>query len=208
MNPTASRTLMILAALILSIAHSPARAQKNPQSVYEPESKPGAGQRFLQKFVGDWDVAKTFFSPRGGKPVRIKGTCQQTMINGGRFLRSAFVFQDGDHKTTGIGLIGFEPGNGLFTSVWTDSRGTRMSVRHSHEPFNGKEIVLYSVSLDPSGQARWKTRTLTRLTDDGNKIVHRQYLVGRDGKEQLLMELILTRKSASPSGTEQQSSHP
>jgi len=32
-------------------------------------------------------------------------------------------------KTTGTGLIGFEPETGKFTSVWIDSRQTRMSLR-------------------------------------------------------------------------------
>ena len=29
---------------------------------------------------------------------------------------------DGKFKTTGTGMIGFEPETGLFTSVWVDSR--------------------------------------------------------------------------------------
>jgi hypothetical protein len=65
--------------------------------------------------VGDWEVAKTFH-PRSGDPVRQKGECRQTMIHGGQFLQSDFTFH-GVEKTTGTGLIGFEPATGLFTSV-------------------------------------------------------------------------------------------
>ena len=148
--------------------------KKDPQAGYEPRSQPGAGQKLLEKYVGDWDVAKTFY-PRSGAPARQKGDCRQSMIHGGRFLRSVFVFYQGDRKTTGEGLIGFDTTSGTFTSVWTDSRATRMSLRHSKDKFNGSEIVLYSGSLDDSGKEERRSRTVTRLEQGGNKIVYRQY---------------------------------
>ncbi len=182
------------AVCLLAMAAEPAPKDKDPQSAYEPRSKPGAGQAFLVHFVGDWDVAKTFY-PRSGDPVRVKGECRQTMIHDGRFLQSEFVFHQGDQKTTGLGLIGFDPDSGKFTSVWTDSRSTRMSLRQSEDPFDGREIVLYSRSLDPKAKIGRRSRTVTRLEDDGRTIVHRQYTAGDEGKERLVMELVLTRKA-------------
>jgi hypothetical protein len=186
---------LLLSAWLVSAAEPPP-GQKDPQSTYEPRSKPGAGQKFLEKFVGDWEVVKTFH-PQTGDPVRATGECKQTMINDGRFLRSEFTFRQGDATTTGLGLIGFETDTGLFTSVWTDSRSTRMSLRQSQDKFNGEEIVLYSRSLDAGKEAR-RSRTVTRLEDDGRKIVHRQYTAGKDGMERLVMELVLTRKKEAP----------
>jgi hypothetical protein len=193
-------TVLVL-LLVCAFCRVPASAQekrpladkKDPQSAYEPRSKPGEGQKFLQKFVGDWDVAKTFH-PRSGDPVRQKGECRQTMIHGGRFLQSEFTFTRGDEKTTGTGLIGFETATGVFTSVWVDSRSTRMSFRSGKERFDGKQIVLYSGSLGSDGKSARVSRTLTRLEDDGRRIVHRQYTGGEGGKERLMMELILTKK--------------
>jgi hypothetical protein len=167
--------------------------KKDPLNSLEPRSKPGAGHKFLEAFVGDWEVVKTFH-PRTGDPVRVKGTCHQTMIQDGRFLQSDFVFQADTGKTTGMGLIGFEPESGFFTSVWIDSRQTRMSARQSEEKFNGKEIVLFSKEL--GGKAGRKSRTVTRLEDEGKKIVHRQFGVNSDETERLVMELVLTKTAA------------
>ena len=171
---------------------------KDPQSVYEPRSQPGEGQKFLQKFVGDWDVAKTFH-PRSGDPVRQKGECRQTMIHGGRFLQSDFTFRRGDEKTSGTGLIGFDPVSGLFTSVWVDSRSTRISFRQGQERFDGKQIVLHSRSLGEDGKKGRVSRTVTRLEDNDRRIVHRQYNSGEGGGDRLVMELILTKKDKGPS---------
>jgi hypothetical protein len=84
----------VLVAGCLIDGHASARDKatpdkKDPQSIYEPRSIPGAGQKFLEKFVGDWAVAKTFY-PRTGDPVRQNGECRQTMIHEGRFLRSEY----------------------------------------------------------------------------------------------------------------------
>lgn len=186
--------LVLLAAIcfLVGAGEFPPK-DKDPQSSYEPRSQPGLGQKFLQQFVGDWDVAKTFY-PRSGDPVTVKGECRQTMIHAGRFLQSEFVFKQDDKKTTGLGIIGFEPGSVKFTSVWTDSRSTRMSFRQSDDKFNGDEIVLHSQSLNPDAKDERHSWTLTRLEDDGRKIVHRQYAAGQDGKKRLVMELLLTRK--------------
>jgi hypothetical protein len=187
----------VLAALLLlipAVSGRPPQDKRDLQSDYEPRSRPGAGQAFLKKFEGDWTVDKAFY-PRSGDPVRMKGESRQTMINDGRFLKSEFVFEHDGAKSTGLGLIGFESGTGKFTSVWTDSRQTRMSMRQSQEPFNGQEIVLYSRSLAADGRPGWQSRTVTRLEDDGRKIIHRQYAPDRDKKERLMMELVLTRKA-------------
>jgi hypothetical protein len=190
--------LMLVAGSVIQPAlgqDKSSQDKKDPQATYEPRSKPGAGQKLLEKFVGDWDVAKTFV-PRSGAPSRQKGECRQTMIHGGRFLRSVFVFYQGDRKTTGEGLIGFDTATGTFTSVWTDSRATRMSLRRSKDKFNGSEIVLYSGSLDEAVKNERRSRTVTRLDDAGNKIIHRQYAISPNQPERLVMELVLTRKAA------------
>jgi Protein of unknown function (DUF1579). len=187
----------LLSALIF-VSSASCQAKSDPQSVVEPRSGPGAGQKFLEPFVGEWDVVKTFYS-RSGTASRASGTCKQTMIHEGRFLQSEFTFQQGDTKTTGLGLIGFEPATGSFTSVWTDSRATRMSLRQSKDKFDGQQIVLFSKSLSEGTDAR-SSRTQTRLEENGRKIVHRQYTAGEGGAERLMMELVMTRKGDAPGG--------
>lgn len=194
-----SRSVLALVAVPLSagLLAGPIQSQdkkldkKDPLQSFEPRSKPGAGQKFLEKFAGDWDVVKTFH-PRKGEPVRATGTCRQTMIHGGRFLQSEFTFISNTGKTTGLGLIGFEPESGKFTSVWIDSRQTRMSLRQSEDKFDGEQIVL--VSQEIGGKEGRRSKTITHLEDDGKKLIHRQYVVEANAPDRLVMELAMTRK--------------
>lgn len=188
--------LLLLAAGILvpsvGLSQDKKEDKKDPQSAIEPKSKSGVGQKFLEHFVGDWDVAKTFH-PRAGQPVTQKGSCRQSAIHGGRFLQSEFTFETADGgKSTGTGLLGYEPETGKFTSVWVDSRQTRMSFRQSEGKFDGERIVLVSKELD--GKEGRRSKTVTTLEDDGKKIIHRQYSLGQDNAERLVMELILTKR--------------
>jgi hypothetical protein len=183
----------LVLACLLGAAQQSDQKNKDPQASFEPRSSPGIGQKFLEKFVGNWDVVKSIH-PRSGESFQVTGQCRQTMIHDGRFLKSEFTFDQKGTKTTGQGTIGFEAQTGKFTSVWTDSRSTRMSFRQSQDAFNGTEIVLYGQSLGTDKRGPMRSKTVTRLEGNGTTIVHRQFAVDPEGKEQLFMELVLTRK--------------
>jgi hypothetical protein len=185
----------LVAFLIVSITSRCAAQEARPsdaQARQEPRSAPGVGQEFLAKLVGEWDVTKVIHLP-GSAPVRTTGRCRQTMIQNGKFLQSEFVFGTGEKATTGLGIIGFEPESHRFTSFWVDSRQTRMSARQSREPFDGRKIVLYSLSLEPEGKESRRSRTITQLEDNNRTLVHHQFSLASSGEERLFMELIMTR---------------
>jgi hypothetical protein len=190
------RWLVIALAMgCVATAGQPRQERKDAQSAFEPRSEPGVGHTFLESFVGDWSVIKTFY-PRNGDPVKVPGRCRQSMIHEGKFLQSELVFDQAGKQTTGLGLVGFDAQTGRFTTIWTDARSTRMSFRQSQDPFNGKEIVLYGRSLEGEGQSARRSRTITRVEDSGSRIVHRQHVIEPDGQERLIMDLVMTRNTA------------
>lgn len=164
----------------------------DPQAAYEPPSQPGAGQEFLARMVGDWRVVKTFHS-RSGAPAVSEGTCHQAMVHGGRFLESDFEFHRQGGTATGTGIIGFDPGSGVFTSFWIDSRSTRVSTRQSRGTFDGERIVLYGLALGAEARPV-SSRTETTIGADSRSVSHRQFAVSTDGTERLVMELQMTRR--------------
>lgn len=195
-RPTAALALTLVGVALAAPAQPPAKSPLDPQAKFEPKSNPGAGQKYLAAFAGEWAVEKAFYPAKGGDPARSKGTCTQELVHGGRFLKSEFAFGEGDRKTTGTGTIGFEPETNLFTSSWIDSRQTRMSFRRSESPFDGKQIVLFGADLGAEKPAR-RSKTVTTIDEGGAKIVHRQYAVPVEGPERLVMELAMTRRGGA-----------
>jgi hypothetical protein len=184
------RKLITATAILL---FSAAAFGQQTHNQYEPPNGPGAGQKLLAQFVGDWDVVKTFF-PANGQPIVTKGTCKQYLVHDGKFLESDFTFFDSDgKKSTGTGISGFDSKTNRFTTVWFDSRQTTMSIRQSDGTFDGKNIVLLATPLDPDHPGR-TTIARAHLEEDGRVLVHRHYLVNGKGEERVMIELRLTRK--------------
>ncbi len=182
-------TKWIIATLLMATA---AVAQQT-HSQYEPANAPGAGQKLLAQFVGDWDVVDTFF-PANREPIVTKGTCKQYMIEDGKFLQSDFTFFNADGtRSTGTGISGFDSKTNRFTTVWYDSRRTAMSIRQSDGTFDGKNIVLWSTPLDSESPGR-KTVARGHLEEDGRLLLYRHFLIDDKGQERMMFELRMTRK--------------
>ncbi len=178
--------------IAMLLAANAAVAQQT-HNQYEPPNAPGAGQKLLAQFAGEWDVVKTFF-PRNGKPIVSKGECKQYMIQDGKFLQSDFTFfnEDGT-KTTGTGISGFDSKTHRFTTVWYDSRQTTMSIRQSDGTFDGQNIVLWTTPLDTEHPGR-KTVARAHLEEEGRVLLHRHYVIDDKGEERMIFELRMTRK--------------
>jgi hypothetical protein len=186
MKKRVSAILLIVSAAITAFA-------QQSHNEYEPPNAPGAGQRLLAQFAGDWEVVKTFF-PMKGNPIVTKGTCKQYMIQNGKFLQSDFTFFNPDGTTsTGTGISGFDSKTNRFTTVWYDSRQTTMSIRQSDGTFDGNNIVLWDTPLDSDHPGR-KTVARAHLEEGGRVLIHRHFLIDENGNERMMIELRLTRK--------------
>ena len=120
------------------------------------------------------------------------------MTHDGRFLKSEFTFGPGEAKTTGTGTIGFEP-----TPEFSPASGStpaRRACRCRRAPTSStvRKSCSYGKTLGKTGNEMRLSRTVTRLEDDGRKIVHRQHNIDPQGQERLAMELVMTRKAAKP----------
>jgi hypothetical protein len=189
MNEMDRRQFVLGAAWLMAAA---ATAQET-HNEYEPPNAPGAGQKLLAQFSGDWDVVKKFF-PMHGEPIASKGTCKQSMVQNGKFLESDFTFFNADGTTsTGAGISGFDSKSNRFTTVWFDSRQTTMSIRQSDGTFDGKNIVLWATALDPDHPGH-KTVARAHLEEDGRVLLHQHFLIEDKGNERLMLELRMTRK--------------
>jgi hypothetical protein len=179
----------IIATLLIA---APALAQQT-HNQYEPSNAPGAGQKLLAQFSGDWDLVKTFF-PRNGKPIVSKGTCKQYMVQDGKFLQSDFTFLNPDGtKSTGTGISGFDSKSNRFTTVWYDSRQTTMSIRQSDGTFDGKNIVLWATPLDTEHPGH-KTVARAHLEEDGHLLLYQHFLIDEKGQERMIFEMRMTLK--------------
>jgi len=180
---------MLIAASVLAAAVQP---PKDPQSSYEPRSTPGLGQKYLQKFVGEWEVQKVFY-PATGEPVRAGGECPVDDPEW-KVLAVGIRLRQGGPEIDGAGNHRVRARVGKIYQFLGRLPSDPHVSASSREPFDGDKIVLYSLSLEPAGKDSRRSKTISRLEDKGGKLVHRQFALGLGGEERLMMELLMTRK--------------
>jgi hypothetical protein len=86
-----------------------------------------------------------------------------------------------------------------------------LSIRRSRDAFDGQQIVLYSGSLEPEGNDACRSKTVSRVEDDGRMLIDRQFGLGPNGEERLMTELVMTRRAperaSSSAPVEREPSH-
>jgi len=158
---------------------------------YRKLGTPGAPHKHLASMAGSWTTRiKTWMGP-DSPPMESKGTSEQKMLLGGRFLQQVFTSEMmGTYN--GIGFTGYDNHTGKYVSTWMDSMSTGIMVFEGTAGADGKTITQTARFDDPvRGPMQW--RTVTRLVDD-NTFVFEMYGTVGSGKEEKMMEITYTRK--------------
>lgn len=143
-------------ALVLSIAASPALSQEKTSqpdkakiAAYMELAKPGPEHEQLESLVGTWDQEIKFYMEPGKPPMTFKGTCQNRMILGGRFLVSESKGGSGPMAFESVIITGFDRRTGKFTTVGFDTEGTYYVAGAGPYDQSRKAIVMYGEDVDP-----------------------------------------------------------
>jgi hypothetical protein len=160
--------------------------------VYTKLATPGAPHKALASMEGSWNAKTRFWIEPGKPPTESKGTCEQKMILGGRFLQQEFAGDMMGNPFNGIGVAGYDNHTQKYISTWMDSMGTAILVFEGTASADGKTITQESRYDDPiKGPLKW--RSVTRVVDE-NTHVFEMYEAGESGKEEKMMEITYTRK--------------
>jgi hypothetical protein len=149
--------IAISSALVLGIAASYALSQEKTSeadkakiAAYMQLSKPGPEHQQLESLVGAWDQEIKFWMEPGKPPMTFKGTCQNRMILGGRFLVSEVKGGTGPTAFENMIIMGFDRRTRKFTTVEFDSEGTYYVAAAGPYDESRKAIVMYGEEVDPA----------------------------------------------------------
>ena len=159
--------------------------------VYQKLGTPGAPHKLLAGMAGSWSTRiKTWMGP-DSPPMESRGTSEQKMLLGGRFLQQEFTSEMmGGYS--GIGFTGYDNHTKKYVSTWMDSMSTGIMVFEGTAGADGKTITQTCQFDDPvRGPMQW--RTVTRIVDD-NTFLFEMYGTVKRGKEVKMMEITYTRK--------------
>jgi len=123
----AIRRTVLAAVLALGLAGG-VEAQDRPtaEQIARMRERSAAGpeHEVLARMAGDWDLALRYWMEPGGQPVMTRGTAENRMILGGRFLESRSKSELMGMVMESLTLLGFDRRHGRYTLQQLDNSGT------------------------------------------------------------------------------------
>src|SRR6266446_8336523 len=102
--------------------------QKKPEKGMMDEQmmklgQPGEAHKRLEPLVGKWEYTVTWWMNPGKEPQVMKGTNENTLVMGGRFLQQQAHGETKENQPTfeGMGLTGYDNIKKSYTSMWVDN---------------------------------------------------------------------------------------
>lgn len=153
------KTLLIAVsfALALGFAARPALSQEKTSdadkakiAAYMQLAKPGPEHKQLESLVGTWDKEIKIWMEPGKPPMTVKGSSQNRMILGGRFLLCEGKGGTGMMAFENMIIMGFDRRSKKFTTVGFDTEGTYYVAATGPYDESRKAIVMYGEDVDPA----------------------------------------------------------
>ena len=141
------KTLILAAALLVAVPAAAQDAQMTPPSPEEMQKMmalmgPGPEHKDFETLAGSWNMDITF--NMGGPPMKVSGRAENTLILGGRFLKSE---TKGHAEAMGIdieslSIYGFDRRTNEYTVVGYDTMGTYYVTAAGKKAPGASEVVM------------------------------------------------------------------
>jgi hypothetical protein len=204
------RTMILLGVLVFAltlIVSSGSVGQEKKKSVKAMPSEeemmkrwqafmtPGTAHKMLEESVGTWDAeVKIWMKGPGGEPTISKGTSEQRMVLGGRYLQQDFKGEMMGQQFTGIGLTGYDNFKKKYVCFWIDNMGTGISTMDGVLDKDGKSCTMWGKMDEPAtGQKDKKVKYVTRFVDRDTQVFE-TYDVTSFGDKKPTMEITYKRR--------------
>ena len=186
------------AAIVAALALGTAVAGDGDEE-YTPEQfqafmeaiAPGDHHKHLKTLEGTWNVELTMWQGPEAEPVTSKGTSENKLILGDRFIMQHMTAQMMGMPFEGIGLIGFDRTSGKHTTTWADNMSTHISVTEGTCANHCMTETYITEMPDPFGNMM-SVKFINTIVDD-DKYVFEWFQINDDGSEFKAMEIVYTR---------------
>jgi Protein of unknown function (DUF1579) len=197
--------VLALAILIVgeSIAQQKKKAGKKMPSQEEMMKRwqvamtPGESHKKLEAMVGTWDAeVKMWMNGPAGEPTVSKGTSENKLVLGGRYVQQDFTSEMMNQPFSGVGYTGYDNFNKKYVGFWIDNMSTTMTTLEGSTNKDGKAFTLWGKMDEPmTGEKGKKVKYVTKIID-ADTHVFEAYDVTTYGDKKPIMQITYTRKKS------------
>ena len=156
-------------------------------------TSPQDAHKALEPLAGKWTYTSKFWMAPDAPPEEKSGTAENTMVYGGRFLKQEVKGEWMGQPFEGLGFTGYDNIRGQYETVWLDSMATGILFISGQFDSATKTLAQSGSNSCPiTGEKDRKGRSDWTVTDN-DRNAYTMYMVGADGKESKMMEILYTR---------------
>jgi hypothetical protein len=192
-------SLVVIAALAIGADEKAKKAapaggmdEKAMMDAMAKYATPGEAHKKLEAFAGTWDTSVKWWMKPDAPASESKGTSENKMIFGGRYLEQRFEGTMMEQPFTGIGYTGYDNYKKKYVGSWIDSMGTAMMNSLGTADASGKLTFISEMDDFMTGK-KCEIKQVVSVVDNDHHVFE---MWGPDptGKVYKMMEIHYTRK--------------
>ena len=194
-------TAALCAALALAAAAAAQEKPKTPPAMsaeekaameaWEKFASPGAGHKAIADMAGTWDAEVTMYM--GPTPAKSKGTSENRLVLGGRWVEQRFKSEMMGQPFEGLGYTGYDNYKKKYIGTWMDTMSTAVMVTEGTFDAAGK-VMTSTSTMDDFMTGKPTTVRMTTTVKDADNHHFEMFGPGPDGKEVKQMEIHYRRR--------------
>lgn len=167
--------------------------QKAMMEAWARFATPAEGHKALAGMVGTWDAEVTSWMEPGQPPTKSKGTSENRMVLGGRWVESKFTSVMMGQPFEGLGYTGYDNYKKKYIGTWMDTMSTAAMMSEGTSDAAGKVTTSTSTMDD---FMTGKSATIKMITTIVSPDHHVFEMWGPDpsGKNVKQMEIVYKRR--------------
>lgn len=170
-------------------------SQEEMMKKWQESMTPGGAHKELEAMVGTWEAeVKAWMNGPEGEPAISKGTSQNELVLGGRYVQQTFTSEMMNQPFSGVGYTGYDNFRKKYVSFWIDNMSTAMSTMEGSFDKQKSTLTMWGKMNEPmTGEKDKKVKYVTRIIDN-DKHVFEVYDVTSYGEKKPTMQITYTRK--------------
>ena len=167
--------------------------QKAMMEAWQKFATPAEGHKALAGMVGAWDAEVTSWMEPGAPPMKSKGTSENRMVLGGRWVESKFTSEMMGQPFEGLGYTGYDNYKKKYIGTWQDNMSTAVMVSEGTFDTAGK-VMTSTSTMDDFMTGKTANIRMTTTIVDPDHHVFEMWGPGPDGKVAKQMEIHYRRR--------------
>ena len=139
--------------------------QKAMMDAWMKFATPAEGHKSLAGMVGTWDAEVTTWMEPGQPPAKSKGTSENRMVLGGRWVESKFTSEMMGMPFEGLGYTGYDNFKKKYVGTWMDNMSTAVMVSEGTWDAAGKVMTSMATMDDFMTGKTSKMKMTTTIMD-------------------------------------------